>query len=218
MTASDIFQFEGLDYKERQDLVFKLAKTVCNQDQIIIDSFKEKRDTFYNIYLLGSSSIWVCAHYDTVNDFNANDNTSSVINCLLLKQKRPDLNIAILDGEEPPIFGAGSRRLSSLVNNGERKCSFILNLELTGYGAQIRSGARQDTSFGKRLVDELGAIQEDFPFSDTDIFEENGIESEVIILSDDIENVYHCHKPGDKYSLIKPEDMEALVEKLSTFL
>jgi hypothetical protein len=211
MTASDIFKFEGLDYEERRNLILNLVKS---NEGLIIDKFKEKKKEFCNIYILGSSSKWVCAHYDTINDFNANDNTASVVNCLLLKQKRPSLNVAILDGEEPPVFGAGSRRLASLFHG---ECDFILNLELTGYGKQIRIGDH-NTSLGKRLVKELGATQEQFPFSDTDIFMDNNVMSEVLILSDDLENVHNCHNSKDRYDLIKTEDMELLVKKLATFL
>ena len=101
-----------------------------------IDTFNRKGSNLHNIYLRGTTNKWVMAHHDVCNHTtdNANDNSASVINAIGLKTLRPDINIALVDGEEPPCMGAGSKHFAQRVLNKTLDVEWVLNLELTGSG------------------------------------------------------------------------------------
>jgi len=181
---------------------------------------------FTNIYLPGSSSKMVIAHYDTViPEFSANDNTASVINSIILKLRYPELNVAILDGEEPPCLGVGSNKLCEHLKNEEffPLVDEILNLELTGVGRNVCLGARQQGS----LKPKIGKFHSfNVPFSDSDILDRNNFVNNVVmfLLPDDsrgepnLEYVYYCHTHKDNPSIIRLDDMEWFTDEyLSDF-
>jgi hypothetical protein len=103
-----------------------------------VDTFPDRsgRNSLHNIYLRGTSNKWVMAHHDVCNHTtdNANDNSASVINAIGLKSIRPDINIALVDAEEPPLGGQGSFHFGERVNENTLDVEWVLNLELTGSG------------------------------------------------------------------------------------
>lgn len=72
----------------------------------------------YNIVMRGTSNRMVVAHHDIVNPDidNANDNSASVINAIMIKKLMPEMNVVLLDGEE--VGGLGAHRCSELINDG----------------------------------------------------------------------------------------------------
>lgn len=171
---------------------------------------------FNNLYLPGSSDKMIIAHYDTVRpEFSANDNTASVINAIILKLKFPEINLAILDGEEPPYFGIGSDQLCDHLRQGKHftLISEILNLELTGVGRNVCVGNKQRGSLKSKLKN-INFLN--VPFSDSDILDKNNFINNVVmfLLPDNSEKlldasyIYYCHTPKDNPSIIKIEDME----------
>ena len=74
----------------------------------------------------------VVAHHDIVNPGidNANDNSASVINAIMVKKLMPNIHVVILDGEE--VGGLGSQRVSEQINDGYYgDIEWVLNFELT---------------------------------------------------------------------------------------
>jgi hypothetical protein len=188
---------------------------------------KDPQDNFYlyNIYMKGSNNKMFIAHHDIVNSSfdNANDNSASCINCIMLKKLKPENNVCLLDGEEPPLFGAGSTELSNDIHNGEfGNISYVINLELTGKGGTNLVIGKNNSNIYRILMNKFNsAWTATFPFSDTEILIRNGIESACLmtvpLLEDgqpDYNLVYNCHSIEDSLDTIDPNDMKDFVEEI----
>lgn len=193
-------------------------------------------NNFYNLILKGSSDKMVVAHHDIVNPStdNANDNSASVINALMIKKLRPSINVVILDGEEPPMMGVGSQRCSDLIKEGKfGSISWVLNLELSGKGGKyffIGNYPGVLSNHIKGLFPGVPVV--DTPFNDAVIFRRNGIDSVVInplppvagniktpvMAADgtylDFNMLFNCHTKKDTLSTISSSDMKEFVEEV----
>ena len=147
-----------------------------------IDSFEFQNNILYNIYLLGTNDKWIMAHHDVCNHRidNANDNSASVINAIALKILRPNMNIALVDGEEPPCMGAGSGHFSKKVNTKELNAEWVLNFELTGIGGTNFFVGNYNTKITNGIVEKFACEKFNTPFNDASIMIENGLNSTVI--------------------------------------
>ena len=199
-----------------------------------LDSFitTDESNLYHNIILTGSSKRMVTAHHDIVNidSDNANDNSASVINALVLKTLCPNVTIVLLDGEE--CGGIGSKHLTEQIKSGEYTLDWILNLELTGKGGDYffigdYPGPLQDHI--KKLFNPPITIT---PFNDSVIFREGGIDSCVInslplFLNEKVETLhnesvldysylYNCHKLVDTLDSISIIDMKKFTENVLT--
>lgn len=176
---------------------------------------------FTNIFVPGDSDKFLSAHYDIINkrSDNANDNTASVINAIAYKLKNKDINLLILDGEEPPYFGAGSEIMSDYIRENEIKVKWILNLELTGFGRYFFiDDYNTDLSYHLKNLYKDDLVIIDTPFNDSTIFRKEGLESNVLTTFEmvnermDIDHLANCHSTLDSLSTIKVEDMKFFVE------
>lgn len=197
-----------------------------------LDKFFTSRVTGYNIILKGTSSRMVVAHHDVNNHKidNANDNSCSVINAIMIKKLRPSLNIVILDGEE--VGGIGSQRISEQINEGYfGDIEWVLNLELTGKGGKYffigeYPGPLSDHI---KLLFDCPIIKT--PFNDSVIFRKNGIDSVVInplppLLDGressvkynniylDYSMLFNCHTNKDSINTIDIKDMKEFVDEV----
>jgi hypothetical protein len=212
------------------------SESIIHELDVFFDH--RSRRNMYNIYLPGSSDKFVVAHHDIVNPTtdNANDNSASVINAIMVKKLRPETNVALLDGEE--VGGIGSQRLSELIlTNKFNNIKWILNLELSGCGGENFFIG----DYPGKLTDHIKSIFEcpvlRTPFNDSVIFIKNGIDSVVInpapicrvaneidthqansliykgnLLSTEL--LHNCHSNRDTLSTINIEDMKSFVEKV----
>jgi hypothetical protein len=196
-----------------------------------LDIFPYRETSAYNLILKGSSSKMVVAHHDIVNPDidNANDNSASVINAIMIKKLMPEMNVILLDGEE--YGGVGSQRVSNQIKSGYfGKIDWVLNLELTGKGGKhffIGDYPGPLTNHIKSLFD-CPIVRT--PFNDSVIFRKNGIDSCVInplpptdkntqvkwnettYLQFDL--LFNCHSPKDTIDTIDPKDMQEFVEEV----
>lgn len=180
----------------------------------------------------GDSDRMVVAHHDIVNPYidNANDNSASCINAIMIKKLMPHINIVLLDGEE--CGGIGSQRLSDQILNGEfNKIDWVLNLELTGKGGKHFFIG----NYPGKLHDHIKSIFDcpvvNTPFNDSVTLRRNGIDSCVINplppLKEGKSNVkwdsdtyldfsmlWNCHSKKDTIDTICPNDMKEFVEKV----
>lgn len=202
---------EGIDYK--------------------LDTFKRGETDCYNIIMRGTSNRMVVAHHDIVNPDidNANDNSASVINSIMIKKLMPEMNVVILDGEE--VGGWGSQRCSELINDGFfGDIEWVLNLELTGKGGKYFFIG----NYPGKLTDHIKSIFDcpivQTPFNDSVTFRRNGIDSCVInplppTKDDEVSQVkwdettyldfkllFNCHSSKDTLETISPDDMREFVE------
>ena len=102
-----------------------------------LDTYQSRDTNCYNLILKGDSNRMVVAHHDISNPHidNANDNSASVINAIMIKKLMPHINVVLLDGEE--CGGLGSQRVSEQINDGYfNTIDWVLNLELTGKGGK----------------------------------------------------------------------------------
>jgi len=200
-------------------------KTKLNDLEIpyVVDTFYSNKYLrfFNNIISTGDSDKWVIAHFDTVRpEFCANDNTASVINLIRLKALFPSLNVALLDGEEPPYLGIGSNRLSTQIVNNVYQAKWILNLELTGVGYNICLGQRQQGILKDLFSNFRSGFEEIFvPFSDSDILDKYKIPNVVLFTlpsnpdgSSDHKFIWYCHSSKDHPGIITPETMLYLTD------
>lgn len=191
-----------------------------------IDEFSITRfghNKFYNIYLPGTSRIAITAHHDIVNpnSDNANDNSASVINAILLKKLDPNVQVILLDGEEPPMMGVGSDRASQMIKSGIYSgIDSVLNLELTGRGGKNFFIGDTGGVLSRRIINIFNPPEVSTPFNDSDIFRDNGIDSIVINplpnnpdgSGMDFSLLYNCHSLRDSLSTIDIGDMREFVE------
>ena len=195
-----------------------------------LDKFYTAEVTGYNLILQGTSNRMVVAHHDVSNPNidNANDNSASVINAIMIKKLLPTMNVILLDGEE--VGGVGSNRASELINQGKfGDIEWVLNLELSGKGGKhffIGDYPGPLTDHIKTLFD-CPIVRT--PFNDSVTFRRNGIDSVVInplppVLEGktnvkwdedtylDYSMLFNCHSPKDTIATIDPTDMKEFVE------
>jgi hypothetical protein len=196
-----------------------------------LDIFPYRKTSAYNIILKGSSSKMVVAHHDIVNPNidNANDNSASVINAIMIKKMMPEINVCLLDGEE--LGGVGSQRVSDQINSGKfGNIDWVLNLELTGKGGKhffIGNYPGPLTNHIKSLFD-CPVVRT--PYNDSVTFRKNGIDSCVInplpptdkvteVKWDenthlDFDLLFNCHSEKDTIDTISTDDMKEFVEEV----
>ncbi len=197
-----------------------------------LDIFERGLVTCYNIILRGSSSKMIIAHHDIINPNidNANDNSCSIINAIMVKKHLPNIHVVFTDGEE--VGGFGSQRLSDQINSNEfGAIDWVLNLELTGKGGEhffIGNYTGKLFDHIKNLFD-CPVVQT--PYSDTVTIRKNGIDSVVInplpplevgkisIVKHgdvylDFDLLFNCHTTRDTIDTIDIEDMKIFVEKV----
>jgi hypothetical protein len=196
-----------------------------------LDKFKIKNRPCYNLILKGNSSKMVVAHHDIVNPNidNANDNSASVINAIMVKKLMPNIHVLLLDGEE--VGGLGSQRVSEQINNGYfGNIEWVLNLELTGKGGKRFFIGNYPGNLFNHIKSIFNCPIFETPFNDSVVFRRNGIDSVVINplpISDKETNVkwddntyldykilFNCHSPKDTLETIDINDMKEFVEEV----
>lgn len=185
------------------DKIYELVRTPVEERMDKILSWcNGSIDEIGNIIIKGTNDFYFSAHYDVVNEYNANDNSASVINLLALKKLRPEINVVFTNYEEPPALGKGAEHFAK--NNQGIK--YILNLELTGYGRKVVVNG-----------DELGILDKfkkvSMPMSDSNTFNNNGIPSNTIVTTP---RKYwgYCHTEFDTLDKINIDDMKWFVENI----
>ena len=196
-----------------------------------LDTYQSKGNTCFNLILKGDSNRMVVAHHDIVNPNidNANDNSASVINAIMIKKLMPHINVVLLDGEE--CGGLGSQRTSEQINDGYfGQIDWVLNLELTGKGGKYFFIG----NYPGKLSDHIKSIFDcpitNTPYNDSVTFRRNGIDSVVINpippLNEgktssvkwnddtylDFSMLYNCHSYKDTIDTIDINDMKEFVE------
>jgi hypothetical protein len=196
-----------------------------------LDTYQSRGNTCYNLILKGDSDRMVVAHHDIVNPNidNANDNSASVINAIMIKKLMPHMNVVLLDGEE--CGGLGSQRVSDQINEGYfGAIDWVLNLELTGKGGKYFFIG----NYPGKLSDHIKSIFDcpitNTPYNDSVTFRRNGIDSVVInpipplnegktsqVKWDettylDFSMLYNCHSHKDTLDTIDINDMKDFVE------
>jgi hypothetical protein len=196
----------------------------------VVGKIERSENFYFNIILKGNSDKFVVAHHDIVNpdSDNANDNSCSVINALMIKKLRPEVNVVILDGEE--FGGIGSNQLAERIKSGEFPCKWVLNLELTGKGGKSFFVGGMGTPLTEWISNRFECPIVNVPFNDSVIFKKYGINSTVInplpitdkkgpvINKDDeyldFQMLFNCHKMADSVDTIDPNDMEEFVNEV----
>jgi hypothetical protein len=198
-----------------------------------LDTYTSREIKCYNIVMRGTSNRMVVAHHDIVNPNidNANDNSASVINAIMIKKLMPDMNVVILDGEE--VGGLGSQRCSELINDGFfGEIEWVLNLELTGKGGKYFFIG----DYPGKLTDHIKSLFDcpivRTPFNDSVTFRRNGIDSCVINPLPPTENgeesivkwdentflnfrlLFNCHNEKDTVDTISADEMREFVEEV----
>jgi hypothetical protein len=197
-----------------------------------LDKFQTRNTTCYNLILAGHSNRMVVAHHDVNNPHidNANDNSASVINAIMIKKLMPNMNVVLLDGEE--FGGLGSQRLSEQINSGLfGNIEWVLNLELTGKGGKHFFIG----NYSGKLSDHIKSIFDcpivNTPYNDSVTLRKNGIDSVVINPLPplttgtshvkwnentylDYSLLYNCHSTKDSIDSISVEDMKEFVEEV----
>ncbi len=239
----DLLKSEGIDYeldvfddttrkrrtiednKKRYPYMDRYLSRFIDDDPI--------ENKYFNIILRGNSNRMVVAHHDVnnANVDNANDNSASVINAIMVKKLRPETHVVILDGEE--FGGIGSKRLSQQINSGEfGNIEWVLNLELTGKGGKYFFIGDYPGPLSDKIKSLFDCPVVRTPFNDSVILRGNGIDSTVInpvppmadgkksevVFSDgtflDTSILWNCHSGRDNVSTISPTDMKEFVEEV----
>lgn len=228
--VGNVFKNDPNEPTPRVKFLLELLKSEGLEAEL--DKF-ESRDTIcYNIILKGNSNRMVVAHHDVNNPNidNANDNSCSVINAIMVKKIMPHIHVVLLDGEE--FGGIGSQRVSEQIKDGYfGDIEWVLNLELTGKGGKhffIGDYPGNLTNHIKSLFD-CPIVQT--PFNDSVIFRRNGIDSCVInplpVLTEgkksnvkhgedylDYDMLFNCHSSRDTVQTIDPVDMKEFTEEI----
>jgi hypothetical protein len=156
-----ILESEGIDYE--------------------LDTYQSRGNTCFNLILKGDSDRMVVAHHDIVNPNidNANDNSASVINAIMIKKLMPHINVVLLDGEE--CGGLGSQRVSEQINEGYfNTIDWVLNLELTGKGGKYFFIGNYPGRLSNHIKSIFDCPITNTPYNDSVTFRKNGIDSVVI--------------------------------------
>ena len=196
-----------------------------------LDTYHSKGNTCYNLILKGESDRMVVAHHDIVNPNidNANDNSASVINAIMIKKLMPKINVVLLDGEE--CGGLGSQRVSDQINDGYfNTIDWVLNLELTGRGGKYFFIGDYPGKLSNHIKSIFDCPITNTPYNDSVTFRKNGIDSVVINpippLNEgktssvkwnddtylDFSMLYNCHSSKDTIDTIDINDMKEFVE------
>ena len=195
-----------------------------------LDKFNTNKLTGYNIILKGSSTRMVVAHHDINNPNidNANDNSASVINAIMIKKLMPEMNVVLLDGEE--CGGIGSQRCSEMINdNYFGKIDWVLNLELSGKGGKHFFIGDYPGTLTNHIKSIFDCPITRTPYNDSVTFRRNGIDSCVINplppLNEgtsqvkwnentylDYSMLFNCHSQKDSIDTIDINDMKEFVE------
>jgi hypothetical protein len=195
-----------------------------------LDKFTSNELTGYNIILKGDSTRMVVAHHDINNPNidNANDNSASVINAIMIKKLMPSTHVVLLDGEE--CGGIGSQRCSDKINEDYfGKIDWVLNLELTGKGGKHFFIGDYPGTLTNHIKSIFDCPITRTPYNDSVTFRRNGIDSCVInplpplnegtsqVKWDkntylDYSLLYNCHSQRDSIDTIDINDMKEFVE------
>jgi len=196
-----------------------------------LDTYQSRGNTCYNLILKGDSDRMVVAHHDIVNPNidNANDNSASVINAIMIKKIMPHINVVLLDGEE--CGGLGSQRVSEQINEGYfDTIDWVLNLELTGKGGKYFFIGNYPGRLSNHIKSIFDCPITNTPYNDSVTFRKNGIDSVVINpipplnkgktscvkWNDstylDFSMLYNCHSSKDTIDTIDINDMKDFVE------
>ena len=196
-----------------------------------LDTYQSRGNTCYNLILKGDSDRMVVAHHDIVNPNidNANDNSASVINAIMIKKIMPNMNVVLLDGEE--CGGLGSQRVSDQINEGYfGTIDWVLNLELTGKGGKYFFIGNYPGKLSNHIKSIFDCPITNTPYNDSVTFRRNGIDSVVINpippLNEgktscvkwndntylDFSMLYNCHSSKDTIDTIDINDMKDFVE------
>jgi len=196
-----------------------------------LDTYQSRGNTCYNLILKGDSDRMVVAHHDIVNPNidNANDNSASVINAIMIKKIMPNINVVLLDGEE--CGGLGSQRVSDQINEGYfGTIDWVLNLELTGKGGKYFFIGNYPGKLSNHIKSIFDCPITNTPYNDSVTFRRNGIDSVVINpippLNEgktscvkwndntylDFSMLYNCHSSKDTIDTIDINDMKDFVE------
>jgi acyl carrier protein len=228
------------EFEDKMEVLYRKRKGFDEMDKLeleydkklkeLVGEIQPKKLYYFNIILKGTSDKFVVAHHDIVNPAsdNANDNSCSVINALMIKKLRPEVNVVILDGEE--FGGFGSTHLSKRIKNGDFNCKWILNLELTGKGGKSFFVGAMGTPLTDWIANRFECPIVKVPFNDSVIFKKYGIDSTVInplpitdkkgpVINKDDEYLdfsmlFNCHKMADSVDTIDPNDMEEFVNEV----
>jgi hypothetical protein len=216
--------------RNNHDVMDEVEEEYTQKLQDLIGKLERQENSFFNIILRGTSDKFVVAHHDIVNkdSDNANDNSCSVINALMIKKLRPEVNVVILDGEE--FGGIGSNQLAERIKAGDFKCKWVLNLELTGKGGKSFFVGAMGTPLTDWIAKRFECPVVNVPFNDSVIFRKHGINSTVInplpiteekspVVNKDGEYLnfkmlFNCHKMTDSVDTIDPKDMEEFVNEV----
>ena len=195
-----------------------------------LDTYQSRGNTCFNLILKGDSDRMVVAHHDIVNPNidNANDNSASVINAIMIKKLMPHINVVLLDGEE--CGGLGSQRVSDQINDGYfNTIDWVLNLELTGKGGKYFFIGNYPGKLSNHIKSIFDCPITSTPYNDSVTFRKNGIDSVVInpipplnegkssVKWDndtylDFSMLYNCHSSKDTIDTIDINDMKDFVE------
>jgi hypothetical protein len=228
------------EFEDKMEILYRKKKGFGEMDKLeveydkklkeLVGEIQPKKLYFFNIILKGNSDKFVVAHHDIVNpdSDNANDNSCSVINALMIKKLRPEVNVVILDGEE--FGGIGSKQLAERIKSGEFPCKWVLNLELTGKGGKSFFVGAMGTPLTDWIANRFECPMVNVPFNDSVIFKKYGINSTVInplpiteekspVVNKDGEYLnykmlFNCHKMTDSVETIDPKDMEEFVDEI----
>jgi hypothetical protein len=233
-------EFLHSEYQKKMDDLYSQRNNHLEMEEVeeeytqkfqeLVGKLEREENSFFNIVLKGSSDKFVVAHHDIVNpdSDNANDNSCSVINALMIKKLRPEVNVVILDGEE--FGGIGSNHLSERIKKGDFPCKWVLNLELTGKGGKNFFVGSMGTPLTEWISNRFECPVVNVPFNDSVIFRKHGINSTVInplpvteekspVVNKDGEYLnykmlFNCHKMTDSVETIDPKDMEEFVDEI----
>jgi len=192
--------------------------------------WRGEKITGYNIILKGDSNRMVVAHHDINNPNidNANDNSASVINAIMVKKLMPHIHVVLLDGEE--FGGIGSQRVSEQINDGYYgDIEWVLNLELTGRGGKHFFIGNYPGKLHDSILKLFNCPVVDTPYNDSVTIRKNGIDSCVInplpplnegkskVMWDDntyldYNMLFNCHSTRDTVDTISTKDMKEFVE------
>ena len=195
-----------------------------------LDTYQSRGNTCFNLILKGDSDRMVVAHHDIVNPNidNANDNSASVINAIMIKKLMSHINVVLLDGEE--FGGLGSQRVSDQINDGYfGTIDWVLNLELTGKGGKYFFIGNYPGKLSNHIKSIFDCPITNTPYNDSVTFRKNGIDSVVINpippLNEgkssvkwnndtylDFSMLYNCHSSKDTIDTIDINDMKEFTE------
>jgi hypothetical protein len=207
------FMENGLDPTPRVRFIMDLLEKVGIEYELDVWPYDDENNLF-NIIMKGTSDKFVVAHHDINNPSsdNANDNSASCINVIATKLMRPDVNAAILDGEE--FGGKGSQRLSDQINRGDfGSITWVLNYELTGLGGENFFIGNYPGALFDQIKSTFNCPVIHTPFNDSVIFRRNGIDSVVInpcpiLKGDKLRNYLYR-----KYGPLEDDEIEMYIDK-----